>query len=84
MTDSGAHCKQRDMNRQSLGICVIGNYDRQTVPTDVWDKTVGLVQSLITVFDIPVENVKGHRDYAPKSCPGKMFDLDKFRSNLKP
>ena len=70
MTDSGAHTKQQGMNYKSLGICVVGNYDEEEVPLALWQKTVGLVKSLTTLLNIPIENVEGHRDYASyKSCP---------------
>jgi len=35
------------------------------------------------IFNVPAENIKGHRDYAKKSCPGKKFDLALFREIVK-
>jgi len=77
-TAIGAHT--RFLNDQSLGICFIGNFDKAEPPEAQWMKGVDLVQSLLRVFDLPVSAVKGHRDFATyKSCPGKFFDLDRFR-----
>ena len=83
MTWSGAHCTQQGMNHRSLGICFVGNYDNEPPPPAMWDKGIQLVRSLLDVFGIPVENVRGHRDFANyKSCPGWRFDLDRFRREL--
>ena len=83
MTWSGAHCKQQRMNFRSLGICFVGNYDNVEPPPRMWNKGLILVRSLLDTFDIPIENVRGHRDYADyKSCPGTKFDLDEFRKEL--
>lgn len=76
----GAHCSQEEMNHRSIGICFVGNFDDATVPTGQWQKGLELVRGLRRVFDIPL--IVAHRDYAPKSCPGKMFDLDQFRKEL--
>lgn len=81
--DTGAHCRESGMNGRSLGICCVGDFDKEAPPVALLHKLRALVVSLMRVFDIPAENVKGHRDYAPyKSCPGRLFDLDKFRDTL--
>jgi N-acetylmuramoyl-L-alanine amidase len=83
MTESGAHCKQEGMNHKSLGICFVGVFDLYEPPHEMWMLGVRLVSSLIKVFNIPVKNVKGHRELADyKSCPGWSFNLNKFRSCL--
>lgn len=81
MNDPGAHCV--GMNHRSLGVCLLGNYDILPPPPEMWNAELKLVRSLCAILDISYANVKGHRDFANKSCPGKMFDLDKFRSELQ-
>ena len=80
LNDTGAHC--RGMNTKSIGICFVGNFDIEQPPLEQWWKGVKLARSLMEIFDIPAENVKGHTDFSPKTCPGKLFDLDKFREDL--
>lgn len=81
LNETGAHCK--GMNGRSLGICFLGNFDRDPLPSGKWHIGLKLVKCLCEVFKIPRENVVAHRDYAPyKSCPGKLFDMDRFREEL--
>ena len=76
----GAHCV--GMNSTAIGICFVGNFDEALVPQVQWGRGIGFVRSLMTLLDIPASNVVGHRDYAPKSCPGKLFDVAKFRGAI--
>ena len=83
LTETGAHCPQQNMNTNSVGICFVGNFDKAEPPAAQWDLGIKLVKSLMAVLGIPAVSVHGHREYAPyKSCPGKQFDLDKFRGAL--
>jgi N-acetyl-anhydromuramyl-L-alanine amidase AmpD len=78
---AGAHC--RGMNHNSIGICFVGNFDLYKPEHEMWTLGLKLVRSLMKVFNIPVKNVKGHRDFATyKSCPGLSFDMGKFRNQL--
>lgn len=82
-TENGAHCYQEGMNRKAIGICIVGNFDVAPPPEEILKPTVRLVRSLMERYKIPVDHVKGHRDYAGyKTCPGKLFDLDEFRAQL--
>lgn len=77
----GAHAPGANAN--SLGICLIGDFDKNAVPLEQWDYTLNLVGWLCETFNINYENVKGHRDVtAERTCPGKNFDLAKFRESL--
>lgn len=80
-TSMGAHCVPR--NRDSIGICLIGNFD-ETIPDPVvWDKALALCNWLQSQYSILVRNVLGHREaQIARTCPGKFFDLDRFRSDL--
>ena len=83
MNETGAHCKQQNMNNQSLGICCIGNFDIDPVPARQWQLCLTLVRSLVDVLQLSVDNIYGHNQFANyKSCPGKNWSMDKFRSEL--
>jgi N-acetylmuramoyl-L-alanine amidase len=79
----GAHCSQNGMNRKSIGICVVGNFDLEAPPEPAMVLLTGLVRRLMSIYGIPAENVEPHRKYATyKSCPGNSFPWDKFKSTL--
>ena len=76
---TGAHCKGN--NSDSIGICFVGNFDKTVPSNSAWNAGVKLVKYLIRQFDI--KEVLGHHELNPaKSCPGKFFDMDKFRKEV--
>jgi len=80
MNEPGAHCKEKGMNRISLGICFVGDYDQNEPPKEMWNTGIRLVRSLVEIFEIQKGNIHGHYEFAPyKSCPGVRFDMDKFK-----
>jgi len=80
MNRSGAHCREDYMNSRSLGICLVGDFDRAPPPAEQWIAALDLVRSLMDTLLIQTANVIGHREVAAyKSCPGRLFDLDAFR-----
>jgi len=82
-TDTGAHCKSK--NRNSWGICLVGNFDITVPPKAQWDLAVAFSASLSDLAGIPIDSVLGHREgdvSSPKTCPGKNFDMDKFRHDI--
>jgi N-acetyl-anhydromuramyl-L-alanine amidase AmpD len=82
--DVGAHCKEGGMNNCSIGICVVGNFDVDTVPIEQFRLLIRLARSLMLVFKIPAENVKRHGDYAGyKSCPGLKFPWSAFQAAIR-
>lgn len=76
----GGHCKAA--NSFAIGVCVVGNFDTAPPSPQLFAKTVEYVRGLISALDIPVQNVIGHCDLDRKSCPGKYFDLERFRRQL--
>ena len=83
MNESGAHCKQQNMNYRSLGICCIGNFDVDHVPKKQWQLCLKLVRSLVDVLQLPIDNIYGHNAFAHyKSCPGTNWSMDNFRREL--
>ena len=83
MNDSGAHCRENGMNRQSFGICFIGNFDLEKPPREMWFMGLDIVRTLMSMFSIPRSNVRGHRHFAShKTCPGTFFNTTNFREQL--
>ena len=83
MGENGAHCREQGMNGKSIGICFLGNLDLIRPLPEQWNLGLKLVRTLMSIFGVPLEHICGHRDFATyKSCPGALFNLDKFRSEL--
>ncbi len=81
MTEAGAHCP--GMNEKSLGICVIGNFDLNSVPEAQMTVLIKVVRSLQVIFKITRDRVAQHHKYASyKSCPGTQFQWGDFISRI--
>lgn len=77
----GAHTK--GMNETAMGIVLVGNYDiEEPLDCQYW-LLAELCKDLMRDFKIPIENIKRHSDYAPKTCPGLKFDLAKLIEKIK-
>ena len=80
----GAHCKAAGRNQDSLGVCVVGEYDTVPPDQDRIDATVCFLANLCFVFNIKPEDVYGHREFEPmKTCPGKMWNMDLIRGEVE-
>lgn len=86
--EDAAAVKEAQMNRVAVHICIVGNFDITSPPTDVWRAAVALVASLCLLLNVDPSRVSGHRQWALsngkpyKSCPGNAFDLDLFRRDV--
>jgi len=79
LSKTGAHCK--GYNTNAIGICFVGNFDLQLPPKESWDAGIKLVKFLMAEYGI--KKVFGHTELnSHKTCPGKLFGLEKFRSEL--
>lgn len=77
-TDVGAH--SRGQNVDSLGFVFVGNYDEEEPdPLMLAIAARRVIVPWMKLYDIPLENIHGHRDYSTKSCPGDMFDMGLFK-----
>lgn len=91
--ESGAHATGKDpydFNKISVGICLIGNYDNDPPSEDRLKLVASLCRQLQLEYGIPRDQVIGHRETfvkrgvpVEKSCPGRMFDMEAFRSRLR-
>ena len=81
----GAHCKTPDeyYNQHGIGICLVGNFDN-------YDPSVAQMRSLQSLcaflskrFHIAPDHIFTHGGVTGKTdCPGKRFDVQKFRAAL--
>jgi N-acetylmuramoyl-L-alanine amidase len=77
--EQGAHCPPR--NRDSVGVCLIGDFDNYAVPMDQWNLAVRLCVWVKSLYPkILVSSILGHREaQLNRTCPGKNFNMDGFR-----
>lgn len=77
----GAHA--HGVNGTHLGVLFVGNFDLEPPPDEML--RVGcerIIRPWMKAFSIPIEKVEPHRKYAPKSCPGVFFAMDRLREIL--
>lgn len=68
-TEEGAHTI--GYNKQSIGICLSGNFD-VTMPSKAQIESLkALISRKMIDYNIPIANVVPHRAFAKKSCFGK-------------
>lgn len=81
----GSHCKAAGMNRKGIGICLVGNFSKETVTEEQMKSLVYLVNLLRDYYNIPVENILGHGQVsgARTECPGKGFPWKEFYKRIK-
>lgn len=80
----GAHCKAANRNFDSLGVCVVGKFDEAPPNREIYSATIKLLSWLCMAFWISADDVYGHREFEQhKTCPGKMWDLDRVRDDIR-
>jgi len=86
---TGAHCKtdaSNWANEQSIGICLIGNFNNRKPSTSQMASLMKLVRYLADRYDIPKTRIYGHSTtpgHTTKTdCPGKNFPMSYVKTNL--
>ncbi len=77
----GAHAKTADnrFNDFGIGICLVGNFDVTRPTAKQQQELVRLVAWLMETYDVPRQNIIGHRDTKSTACPGKFMNLQALR-----
>lgn len=79
-----AACTQENMNDgRCLHICLDGDFDNEKPQPAQIFALRDLMRGLCDKYKIVKEGIVFHRDYAPKSCPGKNVDLAFVRSLIE-
>lgn len=66
-------------NAHSIGICFVGDYDTVPPPESMLVLGGQVIADLLIRFGLTTDAIHGHREFANKTCPGTMFDLDKLK-----
>lgn len=78
----GAHCIGKN---DHIGICVVGNYDVgcEVLSAEKMDALVALTVNLMSQFNLPLESIHRHSEYAPKTCPGSGFPWEDYLARVQ-
>jgi N-acetyl-anhydromuramyl-L-alanine amidase AmpD len=70
-------------NRQAIGICLVGDGDRQRFSPTQLRRTMQLAQLLAQRLGIPSDRVYLHSQIAPTTSPGRFFPEAELRTSLR-
>ena len=84
---TGSHCRPDGdhanyWNKHTIGICLIGNFEKTRPTSRQMKSLVKLVRFLKKRYNIPKSRIKGHGDIKATKCPGKNFSMAKFKQML--
>lgn len=74
---TGGHCLGHN---DTIGICIVGNFDLAPPDGEMLRYAAALAAGYLRMFELPIETLQRHHDYAEKSCPGTQFPWGKFVS----
>ncbi len=83
----GAHTANMDLNRISIGICLVGNFEEDNEPTEnQLDSLISLVAYFSKRYNIPESHIVKHSKVLQKgtACPGKNFPYRQLINEISP
>ena len=69
----------KDVHRNSISICLAGNFDSTIETQKQAESLVKLFTTLRKEYGVNAWNIKEHRDYQNTSCPGSLVPKGYFR-----
>jgi LysM repeat protein len=80
----GGHLKSESLNEQSIGICLVGNFDQEPPTRKQMDHLAALVDYLTRNCRLGISAVKTHQQIHPfhTRCPGRKFPMKAFLKGL--
>lgn len=78
---AGAHCYDNKMNQESVGICLVGNFDVSKPTARQMESLRKLMSDLQNHYRIPQANILLHKevDKRQTNCPGRNLPANKIR-----
>ncbi len=82
----GGHVHGEELNRVSIGICLVGDFTRRAPTRAQIASLKGLLNHLLKTTRIPARNVRGHREMQGQSteCPGALPVAEVVRTRREP
>ena len=85
--ETGAHCRVNPndnnyWNEHTIGICLIGNFERSRPSEAQYASLAKLVRFLMNRYNIKSKDVMGHGDVKPTKCPGRYFSFWELKRRI--
>jgi len=85
--ETGSHCRPNGdhanyWNKHTIGICLIGNFEKTRPTSRQMKSLVELVSFLQKRYNIPKSRIKAHGDIKATKCPGRNFSMAGFKQRL--
>ncbi len=85
--ETGSHCRpdgdhENYYNKHTIGICLIGNFEKTRPTSRQMKSLVELVSFLQKRYNIPKSRIKAHSDIKATKCPGRNFSMAKVKRML--
>lgn len=77
----GFHASNIDINKRSIWVCFIWNFDNETPTAEQYAAGRSLIKDLQNKFMIAT--IAEHNEFANKTCPWKNFDIDQILNHSK-
>jgi N-acetylmuramoyl-L-alanine amidase len=78
-------------NRNALGFCIIGNYDKYPPSEELYQDILAGVKHVLNTYRIEPKKVYGHKEIkglrpgekvTATACPGSMFPLERLKKDI--
>lgn len=80
----GAHAGAKaNMNSQSVGICLSGNFEIEQPTLAQLESLVPLLTRLCRKYILTANAIIGHRDVTPTLCPGKFMPMMDIKGDVR-
>jgi len=74
----------RSYDNYYLAFLAIGDFNTMSPNPEMWNACLRTTRTFMNFFDFDADHVIAHGEApgAETSCPGRLWDLDKFRKDL--
>lgn len=86
----GWHATNYIVNLESIGVCFLGNFEKERMKKEQFDSGINLLRDIIKRYDIKSENILRHKDVVSDEtgrrnstlCPGKFFPYEEMLTEV--